>query len=223
MINTLFILNTQGELEVNKPEARNIKAFKVLFDRDKGSPGDASGKKQLIACRELYYIYLVYDVRSIYYNLPLVVKKEKARETANLPDNWKEDVKLDEAVETYLEYFKLSSAGKAYSVAERAYHSLASDAELIQEEIVSLKHMLTTRIKTLEKSNKLGNVELQSILEETTKLMSELVKLQGSLIDNIGKFDKAGETVKKLAAKFAEEGGSLKTPVGGGELYNREE
>jgi hypothetical protein len=72
MINTLFTLNITGELEISKPEVKSVKAFKVLFDRDKGSPGDSEGIKQLIACAEIYYIYLVYDVRSILYNLPLI-------------------------------------------------------------------------------------------------------------------------------------------------------
>lgn len=223
MINTLFILSVDGELEVSKPEAKSIPAYKALFDRDKGSIGDSDGRKKRIACAEIKYIYLVYDVRSIYYNLPLNEKKSKARANVGLPDNWKEDEVLEIAKEQYLADFQLTGAGKAYFVAERGYHSLASDCALIQDTIVELKALLISRVKTLESNKKLGAVELQTVVEETNNVMSEIVKLQDNLMKNIEKFDKIGQTVKQLAAKFAEEGGNLRTPVGGGELGNREE
>ena len=35
-VQTLFVLNPSGELEVNKPEARRILEYEVLFKRDKG-------------------------------------------------------------------------------------------------------------------------------------------------------------------------------------------
>ena len=208
-VQTLFFLNDDGELEVNKPEARKIAEYAALLARDKGSPGDSEGRKKLIACAEIYYIYLVYDVRSIYYNLSLPEKQELARKDAGLPDTWKgEDELLKAAINRYLLDFKLTAAGKAYLVAERGYHTLASDAELLQETIVNHKYLLTKILAKVDKQSQgqPQEIELLGSLKEAKLLMEEIVNIQKNLLTNIEKFPKLGETVKTLASKFSEEG-----------------
>lgn len=226
-VQTLFVLNPSGELEVNKPEARRILEYEVLFKRDKGAAGigDPTGSKKVIACAEIYYIYLVYDVRSPYYNLPIEERKLKAREDAKLPDKWKEDKELEKAVERYKQDFKLTAAGKAYSVAERAYHTMATDTEDLQDNIIALKGALKKVMVKLEAKGpaQLGEIELTNTANQANAIILEIAKTQKAVIDNIKQFAPLGNTVKELAAKFAEEGGSMNIPVGGGRLGNREE
>jgi hypothetical protein len=224
---TLFTLNNSGELEVNKPEARSILEYEVLFKRDKGGAitGDNNGSKKFLACAEIYYIYLVHDVRSPYYNLSLIEKKKKAREDAKLPDRWKEDKELDAAVARYKEDFKLSSAGKAFVVAERAYHTMGTDTEDLQDGVIVLKETLKNIMRKVSAKGpaQLGEIELINATSEANAVILEISKTQKAIIDNIKQFASLGDTVKVLAAKFAEEGGSMRTPVGGGQLGNREE
>lgn len=218
---TLFVLNSSKELEINKPELLKIKEYEALFKRDKGSKKDLSGNKKLIACGEILYIYLVYDVRSSYYLLPTAIKKEKAKKDADLPDNWKEDEVLNKAITRYLDDFKLSSAGQAYVVAEKAYHSFSSDVSLAQDAITNLSYLLRLKLSKIEASN-IGEGELVNIGNEMSAILEKLNNIQKKVLDNIKDFPKLGNTVKELSVKFSEEGGTFKTPVGGGELGNRE-
>ena len=219
--NALFALNKTGELEVNKPEAKSIEEFKVLFDRDKGSKGDLSGAKKALACAELHYIYLTTDVRSIYYNLPLLERKPLAIKDAKLPSNWREDKELINATEKYKEMFSLTAAGNAYITAEKAYFTITRDTAELQEELIELKSLLQS-VSKRTKAKRVGDTEVMTAASEAIAIISAMAKIQKDIIANIKTFSDLGNSVKILAAKFIEEGGNMKVPVGGGEIGNRE-
>lgn len=226
--NTLFVLNSYGELEINKLEVRKIPEYDILFKRDRGSDGDYNGSKKLIACAEIYYIYLVYDVRSIYYNLPLEQRKLKAIKDCKFKDTWKETKELDNAILRYKEDFKLSAAGMAYVVAEKSYRTFTKDTQDLLEELVDNKNMLNNLLK-VHKNRDTGtglklkdDFALTTRVQEIAAVINEIVKAQGQIMANIKSFASLGDAVKLLATKFIEEGGNLKVPVGGGDLGNRE-
>jgi hypothetical protein len=224
----ILILNVNGDLEINKPEARNVKAFNTLIRRDRGSIGDSEGKIKKRANAELLYIYLVYDPRSMFYNLPLKFREQKAIEYTGLPSDWKPDEAIDIAISTYLnEYAKLSPIANAYYAAERALFNTAEDVHDIQENIGYYKLLAKKVNKVLmEESSqgvKIGNTELITNLKEATAILSALTKLQSDSIKIINDLPKVEQTVKELLGKYAEEGGNVKSIVGGGELGNREE
>lgn len=224
-INNLFQLNSDLELEINKAEARKILEFNVLMVRDKGSAGDSEGRKKYVACAEIYYIYLVYDVRSIYYFLPMHEKKEKAKKDAKLPENWKEDADIVNAINMYKESFKLTGAGRAYVAAEKVYMTIASDTEYMTDTIEKYKEMLRVidlKIDAMNNSTS-PKMELTSKINEATALMGAIIDLQDKVSKNIDKFPKIQKTVEDLARKFMEEGGSMKLVVGGRATFNRED
>lgn len=228
MTNTLFNLNIDGELEVNKPEARKIKEYANLFIRDKGSQGDYDGRKKLVACAEIYYIYLVYDVRSIYYNLDKDEKALLAKKDAGLKEDWKEDNTVKEAIKRYKEDFKLTSGGIAYVVAERGYYSTVKDVEYMQDSLIEIKKLLKSKVKALNLDNpnvqaKLGDLETNTMINEINILINSMSKTQKEIMNNISNFPNLAKDVKTLAIKFAEEEGGMKTVVGGRTLGNREE
>lgn len=224
MTYTLFALE-DGDLIVNREEARKIKEYRDLFTRDKGSEGDSDGRKKYIACAEIYYIYLLHDPRSIYYNLSREEVEVKARKDAKLPDNWVEDEVLQKAIDRYKEDFKLTSQGRSYIVAEKAYHTTIRQVEFMQETLASVMNDLEKKALAYRKitSKKDREMETNTQLSEVLSFISEATSIQSKLMKNIGEFDKLGKTVSELSEKFALEGGNLKIPVGGGELYNREE
>lgn len=224
-IRALFILSNSGELEINKPEARRVPEFKALFDRDLGSKGDYDGKKKYIACAELYYIYLVHDIRSLYSNEDIDARKEKAKRDAGLPSNWKEDSVLASAVEAYKEQFKLSADGSAFITAERLYYTAAKDVEYMIDATIELKSLLYSvmnRLKPSAGKTKLGDVETLTLAKEAQGLIKEIASNQKSMIDTAKTFDSLSKLVNQLALNFLASEGSLKTPVGGGELNERE-
>lgn len=212
-----FILNKDKELEINKPEVKKVPEYKALFDRDKGNKAT-----QMLACDELFYIYLVHDVRSKYYNLDLEEKKIKAKKDAKLPDKWKEDEKLENAVIRYKEDFKLSSSGNAYAVAERAAYTMSEDTSIMQDNLIRLKREAQGKLNKLQ-SDTIGELEKATIINEYLAIVSNITKIQKDILTNIKEFKGLNKLVKDLAIEFAEDGGSLRVVVGGGTVGNREE
>lgn len=220
-LNNIFFVNSDKELEINKIEAFRIESFAKLIKRDKGSKGDVTGSKLYIATGELYYIYLQYDIRSIYYNLSEEEKEIKARKDSKLPDNWKTDKVFEQAIKDYKECFKLTAAGNAYIVAEKSYFSITEDTRELQEEVIELKALLKKTQAGL-KVAKNDPLQIASISADITAIMTKIVKLQKDIMANVKLFKDLGDTVKILATKFIEEGGNLKSIVGDGELGRRE-
>ena len=224
--NTLFAINSFGDFEINKVEAKKIEEYNALLVRDKGGiyKGDYDGRHKMKASMEIYYIYLVYDPRSLYYNLPVNERKLKARKDCKLPDNWKEDDLVLAAIVRYQYDFKLTAAGQAYIVAEKAYYTIAKDTEEIQDELTNLKQLLKTVSNKLQVGGptKLGEGELTTLAHQVNAILGKISKTQKDIMTNISGFPKLQQTVKELATKFADEGGSMKIPVGGGTVGNRE-
>lgn len=214
--NEYFIINKDKELEINKLEVKRIAEFKALFDRDKSAKENA-----LLACAELFYIYYVYDIRSKYYNLPLEEKRLRAKQDSKLPDKWKEDDKLEEAIIRYREDFKLSSIGNAYAVAERTAYSVAEDTNNMLDSILKLKQDAQKKLHKIENEN-IGETEKLINTNEYLAIISNTIKIQKDILGNIKEFKGLNKIVKDLAIDFAEDGGSFKLVVGGGDLGNRE-
>lgn len=224
MINELFDLD-DGELVINRQEVNKIEEYKALLKRDIGSIGDLEGRKGLIASGELYYIYLLHDVRSLYYNLDMDTRKKLALVDARLPSNWKPDKVLEAATLRYLNDRLLSSAGNAYYSSEKALYSISEDVKNMLDNTLELKREIEVKIKKLSKTTgtRVGEEEGKVFLTDYTNILLQLTKVQKEIISTIKELPALGDTVKKLANRFTEEGGKIKVPVGGGELGSREE
>ena len=219
--NTLFFLDEFGNFVVNKPEARKIKEFEVLFKRDKG----LDGKNKRLACAEIYLIYLVYDIRSQSHNLPYDERFERGKEIAKIPERWRIDKDWLAAVNRYQLEFELSSTGKAYAVAERGAFIFAKDVEMMQEGLINNKQLLEVTLKRIKRPKQNdADLDLSNIqaIKDVTAIMLDMVIIQEKMMGNVKKFPDYQKTVKDLASAFLEEGGSLEIKVGGEEIGNRE-
>jgi len=100
-------------LEDNKPvfnpEVRMFKPFKRLLERDKGSKGDADGRKKLISTKELAFIYWFIDPRSNYVDVypDEKIRTERIKKHLDLPEEWKIDVDIKEAIDFYKEQINI--------------------------------------------------------------------------------------------------------------------
>lgn len=222
----LFEVDRDKNFVVNKTEALKIKEYEVLYKRDKGSNGDSSGRAKKIFNAEIYYIYLVHDVRSAYYRLPVPERKQMALRDSGLGEaKWKEDKEFLEAVARYKEDFKLTASGAAYVAAEQALYSIAQDTMDNQEEVAKYKELIKGIKERLNKQGPqgLGDMEKVSAINEVVAVMGKITSLQKEQMTNIKGFKDLQKQVKELAGIFIEEGGSVRVPAGGYELGRREE
>ena len=95
----------ENEKPVFNPEVRMFTPFRKLIERDKGSKGDADGRKKNMATKELAFIYWFADPRSNYRETyqDQNERVNKIKKLLDLPDDWTPDVLIREAVDFYLE------------------------------------------------------------------------------------------------------------------------
>jgi hypothetical protein len=226
--NSIFSINERGLLEINKPEAREVPEYKALIARDKGSEGDADGKKKLKAFLELLYIYLILDPRSMYYNFSIQERREKAVKHCGLKSGtkaeWKEDDLIRQAMIRYEMDLKLDSTANAYLAAEKNLHNTAESIHDIQNSLADLKRQTKNFINKLSIQGEggLGDVERINNITQVNALLNEMIKIQLDTNKIIKELPNMDEIKNKLYASYAETGGSKKLVIGNRELGNRE-
>lgn len=225
-ITPIFGIDIDNELVINRPEARRIKEYAALFKRCVAEVGDVENKKKRRAMRELMYIYLTRDPRSIYYVLPLSQRKIKAIEDINAPATFpiKEDDVLIAAIQRYEDDLLLHPTANAYLASERNLHSISEDINMIGKILQDLKATLLERSNKLEEdsNNHLTQTEVLTISKEIASIINEMIKLQMDSTKIIKDLPNVTKTVKELAAAYAEESGKNIEVVGGGQLNSRE-
>lgn len=102
------LITLEDEKPVFNPEVRMFEPFRKIIERDKGSKGDADGRKKAIATKELAFIYWFADPRSTY-NERYRDEKEryfKVKAIVGLPEDWEADDLIRNAIDFYLEEVK---------------------------------------------------------------------------------------------------------------------
>lgn len=102
----------EGDTPVFNPEVRMIAVFRKIIERDKGKKseremfevGDNDGRLKRIATKELAFIYFYCDPRSSFVEsyTDEDIREEKVKTILELPDKWKKDSLIDEAIKFYL-------------------------------------------------------------------------------------------------------------------------
>ena len=80
----LFDIGENNMATLNKVWLTMIPEFRRLLARDKGGPGDGSGKYKKQAQREFTFIYLMYDFRSPYENWATHLREEQSLKDAGI-------------------------------------------------------------------------------------------------------------------------------------------
>lgn len=218
----LFLIDKDGLLIINKIEARQIKMFREILQRDKGSKGDFDGKKKFQSFKEFMYIYLVASPKSIYRDLGIDERKKKARKDAKLEDDWKETVLIKEAISKYEESLKLSGSEYAYYNASRAMYSIGKDLDLFNTANIRTRRKIG-KIQLEIEADDITPDELESkeyMLDKLTEALSkntqEIVKLSSLL-------PKAYKSLEDLYDKMMKDIQEEQKLYGGGEIGRRED
>lgn len=218
----LFKINELGLLEINKIEVRNTPEFKTILTRSKPIEGDSDGRKKAFAFKEFFYIYLVTSPKSKFRDLPDVLRKEKAKHTSKLPEDWKEDEIIKKAIQKYKEDLKLSPTAHAYYNACKSVYSIGDDLKYFNKR----KTSLSTRIEILSKE-----LESLDILEEDKQkkelelnnAINSLMKLTEHILTINSKLEGAFDTLEKLYEKLAKDKDKGAAVRGGGDIGRRED
>lgn len=125
----MVLIRIEDDMPVFNSEVRMIKQFKRLLERDKGSKGDHDGRKKNIATKELAFVHFwcVYDSR-----FDAFIGSEKTRilkEHLDLPEKWKVDDDIKEAVKEY----KFLTYTPAMSLYESMIKGVKKTQEFIED------------------------------------------------------------------------------------------
>lgn len=86
------------------PEIAEIKEFRDLIARDRGSKGDSQGRSKQKATRELAYVFHMHSPESPYVGWAPEVREEKVVQALFPPDwEWKKDALVEAAEKKFIE------------------------------------------------------------------------------------------------------------------------
>lgn len=216
----IFIINEEGTLEINKDEIRGIKEYRELLAKDKGSEGDADGRKKYLAYKELMYVHLFASPLSIYRDLPETKRHENSKLDARLPDTWKKRKHVINACVRYERDMGLSSLMNSYLNANRAVYGVGEDIEFFNSERARLRNSITEDRDKLSSETLEGEIQdLENRLNNNTEALlaigKKIISLSNSLPD-------AFKTLENLKERLSKESGGKVELYGGGKLNNRE-
>lgn len=180
----LFTLK-DGDIVINKIEILTIPTFRKILTRDKGSKGDADGRKKLFAFKEFAYIYHMADYKSTPNSA--AYSRSKAHKYAltvtGLPDNYKPDSVVLKAIEYYKkEQFSLprqtiNNLTRAYGMVNNIVDKLTNTLQkwIDKDELTvdEAKSVLNTIELLIEQGNK-----LPSLTQKLNLAVRELERLE---------------------------------------------
>jgi hypothetical protein len=166
--------------------------FKKIIERDKGrksergvyETGDADGRRKILATKELAFIYFYADPRSPYTEsyLDLRERAEKIMVRLGMPENWKLDSVVQEAIDFYLEEIKDDFDVKYLQsnivAAERTIKYLENVDYDMRDTKGNLLYKPQDVVKVIKESG--GVLEsLKTLREKAFKKMNLSIKIRG--------------------------------------------
>ncbi len=171
----LFELGDNNMVSLNKTWISTIPQFRRLLARDKGGPGDGSGKYKKQATREFTYMFHLLDFHSPLENYPKSKRKLMALEFAGMADKETDvdnDPDLQDAIELYKELLANSSTSlQTLRAMKHARSAMDEYLENIDFNARDSQDKLVHSVKQVQ-DNIIGMPKAQAALDE----MEEKVK-----------------------------------------------
>lgn len=208
MITEDLIVEEDGIPKFN-PEAKLIKEFKTLIERDKGSEGDSQGRKKLQATKELAFVALYVNLKSAYNrNYEPEARTLELKRSLKLPEDWVVDDIMQAAM-------------KVYAITQVTPSSAMLTAT--RNGLYAARNIVTLLEKRLKRTMSLLNeIELIGIVEDGHE--NEVDKLMDKAMGDIEKLMKYSKQItdqllvldsleKKYVKEMEETKGKNKTEV----------
>jgi len=180
----LFVIGKDRLVELNKTWITTIKEFKKIVTRDKGSDGDADGRRKLQAIKEFTFIYHFCDYRSQFINYGNLDREIEAIRNSDLPPDFKyeKDSDLLEAVARY-QSFQKSPALKVLEESREGLHSAHKVIKHIRESLE--KRLSTATFKAIDTEATVDDTEIITNIAKGLKSLMELTTTIGPALKNI--------------------------------------
>lgn len=162
----LFILDENQLVQLNHEWIQLHEPFRTLYQRDKGNvelSRKESGRFRKQAHKEFTFIYLYLDYRSRLINYNDTDRYKISIKDAGLPDTWKPDKAVNEAIEKYKELQdcrELRLLKAAYNSVDKIIELLDNTTE-INADTVKLLADIRKIINNLEETEKMVKSSLQ--------------------------------------------------------------
>lgn len=185
------LVTLEDGLPTFSKEAKTIEDFKILISRDRGGkiPGDSDGRKKFMATKELAYIYWIANPKSDFVNnFPEAQRHEKICEKLKMPEGWKPDGHLQNAIETYKELIKTQTS----KVLEEMKAALFSSQNLIS----LLRKRMDNKLNTFMLDDTLLEEDPEA-LDKVSADVNKLLKLSNEIPNMISTIEKLEEKVAK--------------------------
>ena len=199
-----------GILVLVKEELRAIPIFKKILLRSKPIAGDIDGgRRKLMAYKEFMYIFYMCDPESPYATLDVKEQNRKAIRDCEMPEGWKPDDVVKDAMQVYTELWLDSTP--SYRVLLSLEKGMHQTDKVIQTININLNNQLE-KIQELMTINPQAAPELDNIVTALNTLMT----ISGKIPDTLDAIEQIREKVIK------EKGGDMNTKRGGDEVSDRE-
>lgn len=201
-------------LVIDRDEVRGFKEFRRILERDKGSDGDADGRKKYRAFKEFYYIYYIADYRSTG-NLSGDNEKNlhlQGVKYAELEEGFKPDADIKEAIRLYKEIQELEAPSNTLVL--KLIKGVKLSEQVVANMILGIEKVLEMNQKELME-NEIPNIA--AILGNNTALETQLKSLTSLAIA----FPKTLTTLEETRAKLYKEEANNRKARGGREIGNR--
>lgn len=201
-----------GHARFSKIEFETIPEFKALWSRLKKCKGDADGRRKHLNSKELMYAKYIADGSGIHAGLSGEKLYKKAKQDAGLPNNWKPDKVVEEAISKIIEI--QNDYSPTTELLRACKQGMMLSAEVVRDQIEQMRTAkdAATRLKVqLKEAGELEEVQaLTKSLDETStlvqarikdfmKLITEIPKIRkqlNSLIEEV-KLEKSGKQIKR--------------------------
>jgi len=222
MLQLIRFNKVTGELEINIGSVYYVPDIAIIMTRLKPSMEDTGGQLKIHNKKEMMYIFYMADWTSVNYlqSLPDDIRHDKAKGEAKLPDEWKPDKAIIDAIATYIKIQqRYVPSAKMLITLKRGLASLSLYYTNLEKQNSQLNKRLTMLTNLAFGSDTSANVEL---IKETEMVNSLLAANAKVILDGISKLEKAHNDIISFEKKVRTEETIAAEIIGGGKPYNRE-
>lgn len=206
----LFIMDNEGNIDLNKEWLHMIPEFSVILHRVWKCEGDADGRKKLMQHRIFNYIYLTIDFASPLFTWDNDARLLEALKSQNLKSGDIEDPKVQAALRKYDEYQQESSPKlKALRGMHMALDKMNAKMETINLDEVDKQGKPMYTPSTITRFMKEINAAYDALETMERRVMEELKKEGGNTIR--GTATLGGKEGKRR--EFMEGAGPMQTEI----------
>lgn len=203
---------------------RDIKEFKELWRRKVGVVGDHRGDSKQRNRQEFLYVYYMaeWSSKNPFYALPNDRRHEKAKASANLPEEWKPDSIVRTAISRYIEMqMELTPTLRFLVQVEKVIGQSSSLIDIMQAQNTVMMEVLTRALE----GQQLSDLPVNEITKEIVSLNEASTILSANVLrtfDALTQVKKAQSQLADLSKLVRQEEIEALPVTGGRKLGNRE-